>query len=144
MNLEWEQNWLQQFNNNLEALMANYPQEFEYEDLNLGIRIDNDREALRQLFKTFENTDPNASEHYFNASRYHGDENGGCLEWTWEIHHKSDFMGLPATGKTTLVRGMTIHKFREGKIILERSLWDTASLLRQLGLPSLAEKLDIA
>jgi hypothetical protein len=32
------------------------------------------------------------------------------------------------------VRGMTIHKFRDGKIILERSLWDTASLLRQLAL----------
>jgi len=143
MNLEWEQNWLEQFNNNLEALMENYPEDFEYEDLNLGIRIDNDREALRNLFKTFENKDPNVSEHYFNATRYHGDENGGTLEWTWEIRHKSDFMGLPATGKTTEVRGMTIHGFRDGKIILERSLWDTASLLRQLGLPSLAERLEL-
>src|SRR3546814_2210813 len=72
--------------------------------------------------------------HYFNAARYHGDETGGCLEWTWEIHHRSDFLGLPADGKTTLVRGMTIHAFRDGKIILERSLWDTAALMRQLGL----------
>ncbi|MFA5493711.1 MAG: ester cyclase [Porticoccaceae bacterium] len=144
MNLEWEQNWLQQFNDDIETLMANYPEDFEYEDLNLGIRIDDDREALRRLFKTFENTDPDASRHYFNATRYHGDERGGCLEWTWEIHHKTDFMGLPAAGKTTKVQGMTIHAFRDGKIILERSLWDTASLLRQLGLPSLAAKLDIA
>ena len=134
MNLQWEQNWLQQFNNNLEVLMANYPEDFEYEDMNLGVRIDNDKKELRRLFTTFENKDPNASKHYFNASRYHGDENGGCVEWTWEIQHTSDFLGLPSKGKTTTVRGITIHKFRDGQIILERSLWDTASLLRQLGL----------
>lgn len=144
MNLAWEQDWLQQFDNDIETLMANYPEEFEYEDLNLGVRIDNDRDALRRLFKTFENNDPNASLHYFNATRYHGDKHGGCLEWTWEIHHKSDFMGLSAAGKITKVKGMTIHKFREQKIILERSLWDTASLLRQLGLPSLSETLDFS
>src|SRR3546814_19493157 len=68
-----------------------------------------------------------------------GDEQGGCVEWTWEIQHTSDFLGLPSKGKTTKVRGMTIHKFREGKIILERSLWDTAGLMRQLGLPAPAE-----
>jgi len=143
MNLQWEDNWLKQFDNDLENLMKNYPEEFEYEDLNLGVRIVNDRQALRELFKTFENADDNRSKHDFCATRYHGDEQGGCLEWTWEIQHKIDFMGLPSSGKTTKVRGMTIHKFREGKIILERSMWDTASLLRQLGLPSLAEKLVI-
>lgn len=135
MNLEWEQKWLEQFNNDLERLMENYTETFEYEDMNLGVRIDNDKPKLRQLFKTFENVDPNASEHIFNATRYHGDARGGTLEWTWEIHHKTDFLGLPATGKTTMVRGLTIHAFDEdGKIIVERSLWDTAALMRQLGL----------
>ena len=134
MNLEWEQNWLQLFDNRLEELMSNYPEDFEYEDLNLGIRILDDKEELRRLFRTFENADPDASRHEFNATRYHGDERGGCLEWIWEIQHKTDFLGLPAAGKTTKVHGFTIHKFRDGKIILERSLWDTASLMRQLGL----------
>lgn len=139
MNLQWEEHWLQLFNNNLEALMDNYPEDFEYEDLNLGVRIDNDKPKLRQLFKTFENADPNASKHFFHATRYHGDAMGGCVEWTWEIHHTSDFLGLPAAGKRTKVRGMTIHRFRDGKIVLERSLWDTASLLRQLGLRAPSE-----
>lgn len=139
MNLAWEQNWLEQFDNRLEELMANYPEDFEYEDMNLGVRIDNDKAELRRLFTTFENRDPNASRHVFNATRYHGDEQGGCVEWTWEIRHTSDFLGLPTTGKTTLVRGMTIHKFRDGKIILERGLWDTAALMRQLGMAAPAE-----
>src|SRR3546814_6452632 len=102
--------------------------DFEYEDLNFGVRINNDREKLRRWFKTFENADHDASKHYFNAARYHGDETGGRLEWTWELHHRSAFLGLPADGKTTLVRGMTIHAFRDGKIILDPSLWDPAAL----------------
>ena len=85
MNLEWEQNWLEQFDNRLEELMANYTDHFEYEDMNLGVRIVDDKPALRQLFKTFENKDPEASKHYFNATRYHGNEDGGTLEWTWKI-----------------------------------------------------------
>ncbi|CAN5410603.1 hypothetical protein BH10PSE12_BH10PSE12_25890 [soil metagenome] len=139
MNLEWEQDWLEQFDNRLEELMANYPETFEYEDLNFGVRIDNDREKLRRWFETFENADPDKSKHYFNATRYHGDATGGCLEWTWEIHHTADFLGLPARGKTTMVQGMTIHAFQAGKIVLERSLWDTAALMRQLDLQAPVE-----
>ncbi|WP_068072313.1 ester cyclase [Novosphingobium lentum] len=135
MNLAWEQSWLEQFNDDLDRLMENYTDTFEYEDMNLGVTITNDKPRLRELFKTFENVDPDASEHFFNATRYHGDERGGTLEWTWEIRHKTDFLGLPAAGKTTHVRGLTIHAFdAAGKIIIERSLWDTAALMRQLGL----------
>lgn len=142
MNLEWEQDWLQQFNGDLERLMTNYPDKFEYEDMNFGVRIEDDKPKLREWFKTFENRDPNASVHLFNAVKYHGAERGGALEWTWEIQHRTDFLGLPAAGKTTEVRGITIHAFDEnGKITVERSLWDTAALMRQLGLsaPALLE-----
>ena len=140
MNLEWEQNWLKQFDDDLDVLMDNYTDTFEYEDMNLGVRIDNDKPKLRQLFKTFENADPGASKHYFEATRYHGDARGGTLEWTWEIRHKTDFLGLAAAGKTTHVRGLTVHAFdQNGKITVERSLWDTAALMRQLGLDAPAE-----
>ena len=37
MNLAWEQDWLEQFDNRLDELMANYPAEFEYEDINFGV-----------------------------------------------------------------------------------------------------------
>lgn len=142
MNLEWEQNWLQQFNNNIEALMANYPDAFEYEDLVLGIRIDNDKPALRTLFGAFENIDASKSRHYFTATRYHGDERGGCVEWTWIIEHSDDFLGMPTAGKKTCVKGMTVHKFDGGKIIVERSMWDVGCLMRQIGLPAPAEKFE--
>ncbi len=34
---------------------------------------------------------------------------------------------------------MTVHAFRDRKIVLERSLWDTAALMRQLGLQAPVE-----
>ncbi len=139
MNLEWEQDWLEQFDNRLDELMANYPENFEYEDLNFGVRIMNDREKLRRWFMAFENADPDASTHIFTATRYHGDETGGCLEWMWDIKHKTDFLGLPAAGKETRITGMTVHKFDGPLIVLERSLWDAGTLMRQLGLQAPAE-----
>lgn len=139
MNLEWEQNWLEQFDNRLDELMANYPETFEYEDLNFGVRIISDRDKLRRWFTTFENSDPGASVHRFRATRYHGDASGGTLEWIWDIDHRNDFLGLPATGKSTSITGMTVHAFDRGKIVLERSLWDAGALLRQLDMRAPAE-----
>jgi steroid delta-isomerase-like uncharacterized protein len=45
-------------------------------------------------------------------------------------------MGFPATGKTVKIDGMTLFRFREGKICEEWSVWDMLSVLRQLGLYS--------
>lgn len=53
MNLEREQNWLELFDGELDVLMDNYPEQFEYEDMNLGVRIVDDKPKLRQLFRTF-------------------------------------------------------------------------------------------
>lgn len=139
MNLAWEQDWFEQFDNRLEQLMGNYPETFEYEDINFGVRIIDDRARLRRWFTAFENADPQASVHRFRATRYHGDERGGTLEWEWEIEHRTDFLGLPAAGRQTCINGLTIHAFEDGKIVLERSLWDAGAMMRQLGLQAPAE-----
>jgi hypothetical protein len=44
-----------------------------------------------------------------------------------------DFFSFPAAGKTTRTRGMTLIKYRNGKIILERSIWDVGTVLQQVG-----------
>ncbi|WP_299310216.1 ester cyclase [uncultured Croceicoccus sp.] len=139
MNLAWEQDWLEQFDNRLDRLMENYPDTFEYEDINFGVRIINDRNRLRRWFAAFENAEPDASVHRFRATRYHGDERGGTLEWEWEIEHRTDFLGLPAAGHRTCIAGLTIHAFDKGLIVLERSLWDAGAMMRQLGLQAPAE-----
>ena len=43
-------------------------------------------------------------------------------------------MGFPATGKKIKIDGMTIFRFKAGKISEEWSVWDMLSVMRQLGL----------
>jgi steroid delta-isomerase-like uncharacterized protein len=42
--------------------------------------------------------------------------------------------GFPATGKKIKIDGMTIFRFKAGKISEEWSVWDNLSVMRQLGL----------
>ena len=43
-------------------------------------------------------------------------------------------MGFPATGKHITVNGMTLFRFRDGKIVEEWSVFDMSSAMRQAGL----------
>ncbi len=43
-------------------------------------------------------------------------------------------MGLPATGRKIKIDGMTLFRFKDGKIREEWSAWDMLSVLRQAGL----------
>jgi steroid delta-isomerase-like uncharacterized protein len=43
-------------------------------------------------------------------------------------------MGFPATGKKIKIDGMTIFRFKTGKISEEWSVWDMLSVMRQAGL----------
>jgi steroid delta-isomerase-like uncharacterized protein len=43
-------------------------------------------------------------------------------------------MGFPATGKHITVNGMTLFRFRDGKIVEEWSVYDMLSAMRQAGL----------
>jgi predicted ester cyclase len=43
-------------------------------------------------------------------------------------------MGFPATGKKIKTHGMTIFRFKAGKICEEWSVWDMLSAMRQAGL----------
>ncbi|MCY1541031.1 hypothetical protein D9M68_767030 [compost metagenome] len=103
--------------------------------MNLGIHIKNDLPALRAFFSAFVNEDENASFNRFEVFDYVGDNRLGCFQWTWETKHSSDFLGLPAAGKTTKTRGVTVMGWDEnGKIILERSISDFIPVFKQLGL----------
>jgi len=56
------------------------------------------------------------------------------VHWTaWGTQTQAG-MGLPATGKPFKVFGMTLFRFKAGKISEEWGVWDELSLLKQLGL----------
>ena len=133
MNKAWAQRWIKLFDGHTEELMALYAEDIRFEDVNLSVQINNDKARLRKFFTTFANRDPAIAVHHFDVFDYEGDAQMGCFQWTWETEHKMDFFGFPAAGKKTHTRGMTLMKYRDGKIILERSIWDVGAILQQLG-----------
>jgi len=54
--------------------------------------------------------------------------------WTASGTNTAEGMGFPATGKRITVNGMTLFRFRAGKIAEEWSVFDMLSAMRQAGL----------
>jgi steroid delta-isomerase-like uncharacterized protein len=133
MNLKWSQYWIGLFAHGTDELMTLYSPIFEFEDVNFDLRISNDLVALRGFFEGFIIADPSKSYNKFDVFDYVGDERLGSFQWTWETKHAGDFLGVPAAGKVTKTRGVTVMGWKDGKIILERSIWDAIPVLRQLG-----------
>ncbi len=57
-----------------------------------------------------------------------------AIHWTAWGTNTQPGMGLPATGKKIRVSGITIFRFRAGKISEEWSAWNMLSVLKQAGL----------
>ncbi|MCS6925427.1 MAG: ester cyclase [Candidatus Binatia bacterium] len=134
MNFAWAHMWITTFAHSADKVVELYADPFLFEDLLLGQRI-SDKDELRRAFKVFENTDPPgpAGINHFEVLRYTGDARYGVIEWQWHCRHVGEFLGVPAAGKETLVRGITFHTYENGKIVREATFWDAATALRQLG-----------
>jgi|SRR5580704_7175906 steroid delta-isomerase-like uncharacterized protein len=57
-----------------------------------------------------------------------------AVYWTSSGTNTQAGMGFLATGKKIRVDGMTLFRFKAGKICEEWSIWDMLSVMRQLGL----------
>ena len=55
------------------------------------------------------------------------------MNWIWKARHNMDFLGLPATGKTTHTRGTTFHLYKSRKIVREFTFWNFRHVAIQLG-----------
>lgn len=53
--------------------------------------------------------------------------------WRAAGTHTGELPGVPATGRSFVVSGVTIFRFRDGKIAEHAPVWDALGLLRQLG-----------
>lgn len=57
----------------------------------------------------------------------------GVMNWIWRAQHNSDFLGLPAKGKTTHARGITFHCYKNRKVVREFTFWNFRHVAIQLG-----------
>lgn len=56
--------------------------------------------------------------------------------WNFKGKHTGDFFGIPATGKTLNIDGVTLVKMKNGKILQEQDFMDNMIFMQQLGLTS--------
>ena len=56
------------------------------------------------------------------------------IRWTARGTHQGELMGVPPTGKQTVVTGINIFRVKDGRIQEEWVNWDTLGLLQQLGI----------
>lgn len=134
MNRDWAQYWINLFSSKTDELMSLYNPKFHFEDVNFGLEIRDDLPALRAFFENFIVTDRAQGYNDFDVFDYVGDERLGSFQWTWETRHAAEFLGVPAAGKVTKTRGVTVMGWDEnGKIVLERSIWDAIPVMQQLG-----------
>jgi steroid delta-isomerase-like uncharacterized protein len=62
-----------------------------------------------------------------------------ATRWTGRGTHRGELFGIPPTGKETTVSGITIDRFKDGKIAESHTNWDTLGLLQQIGaIPTMA------
>ena len=63
-----------------------------------------------------------------------------CLQWTVTGTQDGAMGEIPATGKSINVRGLTLARILDGKIVEEWITWDVLGMYRQLGLTVIPPK----
>lgn len=61
-----------------------------------------------------------------------------AYRWTAQATHKGAYLGAPPTGRIAHATGITISKFKDGKIIEEHASWNKLAFLQDLGILALA------
>jgi steroid delta-isomerase-like uncharacterized protein len=55
------------------------------------------------------------------------------VRWSATMTHRGDHLGMPATGESVRIAGMTIARFEDKKIIEGWDNWDQLGMLKQIG-----------
>lgn len=63
-------------------------------------------------------------------------EQGDRVAYRWESAgtHTGPYLGIPATHRRVVARGMTISRFADDRIVEDWTSWDKASVLDSLGI----------
>jgi steroid delta-isomerase-like uncharacterized protein len=130
MNIAWAKEWADNFAN-IEKLIDMYAADAQFEDVIIAHK-ESGKADIKKFFAAAGN--PAYADNTFTAVGYTGNADGGVVEWIWQAKHAAGkILGVPAKGKETNARGVSVLTFTNGKIVTQRDYWDAAAVLRQLG-----------
>lgn len=72
----------------------------------------------------------------FTVMKVFGQDDNIVKHWNFTGKHTGDFFGMPATGNTVNVEGVTLVLMKDGRIAQEQDFMDNSVLMQQLGLVS--------
>jgi len=103
-----------------------------------GARVMHGKEELRAslngYFGAFSNFKMELTSFFASGNR-------SWEEWVVSGTHTGSFQGLPPTGKTISLRGILVREVKEGKTYRVTEYYDSATIMRQLGLlPPIPQK----
>ena len=88
------------------------------------------REGLKQVISVFRTAFPDI---HWVIEEMVGEGEKVFSRFTWHGTHRSEFFGVPATGKQITVKGMVVDRVVAGKMVESQILMDGLSMMRQLG-----------
>lgn len=92
---------------------------------------DGDRESTKQFLLSLRSAFPDLK---FTVEHVFGEKDMVVVHVVGKATHKGDFMGIPATGKTAIIRGTTILRIANGKAVERWNITDIFGVMKQLGI----------
>jgi steroid delta-isomerase-like uncharacterized protein len=124
------QRWVDGWNSHdVTRILACLTADAVYEDLPLGA-VNHGHDEARQFIEFGWAAFPDLR---FELTGTAIRDGGGTAEWTMLGTQKGDLPGLPATGKSFSVRGVSVMELAGDQIRAVRDYWDYATVLQQLG-----------
>ena len=100
--------------------------------------LPNGPEGSKQFVTAYRNAFPDV---HFTIDDQIAEGDKVMTRWTAQGTHQGELAGLPATGKSSTVTGITVHRLVEGKIAESWGIFDEFGMMQQLGaipMPELA------
>ncbi len=95
-------------------------------------------------FKAFyQNFITGFSDIQFTVVDIFGEGDNIIKHWNFKGKHTGDFFGIPATGKSVDIEGVTLAKMKDGKIAQEQDFMDNMLFMQQLGIVSSSDNIGI-
>ena len=135
MNLAFAKEWLDALDGDLglDRVMEMYADDAVVGMVS-GKIFSGDKAKVREVFANFCNIHPEKGSWRFEPLAYYGDEHAGVIPFTWRGKTGADFLGVPVEPGTAVDSVcVSVHEYKNGKILKEDSYWDPITIFKQLG-----------
>ncbi len=114
----------------VEKVLSFYDDDAVFEDVALG-RVMRGKEEIRAFVKE---TFTGFPDFEIGMKSFLASDGHVCIEWMSSGTHNGNLPGMPTTGKSFSVPGVSVIELAQGKAKREADYWDSSSMMRQLGL----------